>query len=168
MKKEKSPIIVILSIVFLSLFIILPPTFRALVPKELTKQNNTNGNGELVVLICNKIYSSELYRVSSRTKYINGVPSSNTINYTKIEATAETTQQNSDNKLSVNDDITYFKSIPNMNVNETDNFISVMIDKEVINNNSSEERLKKYLNDDISKQQDFYKSLGYTCNKIKS
>ena len=57
MKKEKSPILVILTIFFLSLFIILPPTFRKLVPKEEKKKTIS----KLTVVICNKMYTSELY-----------------------------------------------------------------------------------------------------------
>lgn len=89
MKKERNPLVVILSIFFLSLFVILPPTFRNLIPREESNIPSNGTNRSLVIVSCNKIYEDELYKVVSKSKYVNGKLNSNTITYTKLEQTAD-------------------------------------------------------------------------------
>ena len=83
MKKERNPLTVILSIFFLSLFVILPPTFRNLIPKEEIMPSSESV-GSLVIINCNKTYQDELYKVLSKSKYVNGKLNTNTLTYTKL------------------------------------------------------------------------------------
>ena len=76
MKKEKSPVLVVLCIFLLSLFVVLPPTFRKLIPKNLVDTVSQNQQSKLVIVSCNRIYQDELYQVNSKTKYVDGNPPS--------------------------------------------------------------------------------------------
>ena len=176
MKKEKSPILVILTIFFLSLFIILPPTFRKLVPKEEKKKTIS----KLTVVICNKMYTSELYRVNSKTKYDSDGTIVNTITYTVIDASQiqqnteqsienyEQVQENNDTTDSIAAELNYFKSIPNLDIVDSVGSTVVTINQREIDSHPTESKLISYLSDNPKSQKSFYEELGYTCNIIES
>lgn len=172
MKKEKSPVLVILTIIFLSLFIILPPTFRKLIPKEVEYVPET-ATPKIVIVECNKTYIDELYQVSSITRYVDNNVYSNVIKYKKIEDLSNSTlntdnidnsTNNTNDGSTASDDITYFKSIPNLNLVESDQIITVSIDQNILTSNASDERLALYLNNDVSIQKQNLEKLGYSCN----
>ena len=93
MKKEKSPILVISCILLLLLLIILPPVFRKYIPKEKVTSNDQPQKQELTILQCNRIFSTDLYQVTAKVKYINGSVNTNTLTYKKLEALPESFQE---------------------------------------------------------------------------
>lgn len=184
MKKEKSPILVILTIFFLSLFIILPPVFRKTMPKKVEPEKVS----KMTIVICNKSYMDELYRVNSKSKYNSNGTITNAITYTKIDPsqitenngqdvnqnseqnTDQNTEQVQENNSSgtIEKEIMYFKSIPNLNVIDAENATTVTIDQDAIEANPTEEKLISYLNDAPKSQKKFYENLGYICTIIES
>ena len=94
MKKGKSPVLVICCIIFLLCFIVIPPFFRAYIPKEKVIVNPA-GNEKLEVLQCSKYFAEELYKVSSNTKYRNSTIDTNTITYEKLDQVPDDTASNS-------------------------------------------------------------------------
>ena len=174
MKKEKSPVLVILTIFFLSLFVILPPIFRKALPKQEQLEKQTDN--KLVILVCSNVFAEESYRVVSKTKYLNNNTISNVITYSKLvneqnvptDTNVETSNtQESEKQNTVLNELKYFKSIPNLDIVDSNTNIIITINAKSIDNNPNEEQLKKYFNS-ITIQQKFYKDLGYKCNIIES
>ncbi len=174
MKKEKSPLVVVITIFFLSLFIILPPTFRAIIPDEtaeLKKSSTKTSAPPLSIVTCNKTFGTEMYQVVSRTKYVNGKPNTNTIRYQKLTTLpkGEDTEAIPDGSApTVSDELTYFKSIPNLNITDNGNLVIVTIDATIVNNNPTETTLKQYFNNTSTKQKNYYENMGYKCNVMDS
>lgn len=174
MKKEKSPVLVVLTMFLLSLFIILPPVFRKTIPKQTESSEEMP---QLVIIKCNKIYEKDLYQVSSRTKFTNGKIVNNIITFEKLDSLPEYYQSNDTNNTttdtnvqttSLTDEISYFKSIPNLNLVSNDKTITVTIDSTTMEQNPSEEKLKQCFNNSITLQKKYYQGLGFTCTVMKS
>ena len=169
MKKEKSPVLVILCIFLLSLFVVLPPTFRKLIPKNLVDTVSQNQQSKLVIVSCNRIYQDELYQVNSKTKYVDGTPSSNTITYQKLDILPDNfVPSEIVDQTTVAAYLTYFKSIPNLQIKENENNIIVNIDNDIISNTLTDEKIKQYLTNNYLLQKKMYESLGYKCNVLES
>lgn len=172
MKKERNPITVILTMFFLSLFIILPPTFRSLIPKDETPI--TPDVPKLAIVRCSKIYSTELYQVISKTKFVDGLPVNNIITYEKLEKLPEDytepvqTADSTTPATTAAEELTYYKGIPNLSLTEEGAITTIVIDKKIINANPTEQYLKERLNISSSKQKIFYSDLGYHCNVMES
>lgn len=169
MKKEKSPILVIFCIFLLSLFIILPPVFRKMLPREEETNNQEElQQPKLVVVNCNITYPNELYQISSRTKYSGDNPPINTITFTKLETLPEN-YQSSDIVPTTNatEELTYLKSIPNMQFIENQNVITFTIDNAIISSVSDDEKISQYLSEDYDIQKTTLEALGYTCNVLE-
>ncbi len=169
MKKERNPIVVLLTMFFLSLFIILPPTFRSLIPKDETPA--TPDIPKLAIVKCNKVFSQELYQVVSKTKYVDGFPVNNIITYEKLTSLPDGTQEAADTASqtpTVAEELTYYKGIPNLEITEEGAITTVIINKKIINANPTEQYLKERLNSAAARQKVFYSDLGYRCNIMES
>ena len=64
--------------------------------------------------------------------------------------------------------LTYFKSIPNLQIKENENNIIVNIDNDIISNTLTDEKIKQYLTNNYLLQKKMYESLGYKCNVLES
>lgn len=166
MKKERSPILVILCIFILLLFIIIPPVLRNCLPKEETVKENINLD-KLTILSCQKTFSNELYIVTSKTKYRNNYIESNIINYQKITDPSTVTETDQTNTVSAINEFNAFKAFSNINIVESDTLSTVTIDNDTINNNPQSTELKNYFQE-LNGQKGFYESMGYTCNTMES
>lgn len=171
MKKEKSPVLVILCIVFLSLFIILPPTFRAIIPRTIVEDNNdSSSNPKLVIINCNKIYPNELYQVNSKTKFVNNT-STNIITYQKLETLPDnyvSSTVSDVDETNATTEIAYFKNLVEIKMKENENMVRFTIDNNLINNNQTDTTLVNYLAASPDMQKTNYENLGYTCNRMES
>ena len=166
MKKEKSPILVVFTMMFLLMFIVLPPIFRSLFPNE---ENITNNDvSKITIVICNNTYSSELYRVNSRTKYTGDGDIQNTITYQKIESSEQAVEGTTQSTATIANELSYFRSIPNLDIIDSGDSIVVKINQKEITNNPNEEKLKNHLNNTPKLQKVFYENLGYRCNILES
>lgn len=171
MKKEKSPVLVIFCIIFLSLFIILPPTFRTLIPKNLVDDidnNMSSSNPKLIIINCNKIYPNELYQVNSKTKFVNN-KATNIITYQKLETLPDNYVSSTiPDTSTAESEITYFKGIQNIKIEESENMIRFTIDDSLLNSNQTDTTLSNHLATDPDTQKVNYENLGYTCNRMES
>ena len=170
MKKEKSPVLVVFCIFLLSLFVILPPVFRKMLPKEEETNNQEElQQPKLVVVNCNIIYPNELYQVSSRTKYSGDNPPVNTITFTKLETLPENYQPNDMTPTTnVIEELTYLKNIPNMQFIENQNVTTFTIDNAIISSIPDDGKIAQYLSEDYDTQKTTLEALGYTCNILES
>lgn len=162
MKKEKSPFLVICCILFLSLFIALPPIFRMMIPsKDIVVEKTPQDKIEF--LKCNKYFKSELYKVSSSVKYKNELIDSNTITYEKVEKIPEGVEE--DSSITVKEEFQMFQSLNNIDITENDDTMIIRVDQNLMDQNLEVEELLNYYQS-LENQQAFYENRGYTCNRL--
>lgn len=169
MKKEKSPVLVIFCIFLLSLFIVLPPFFRSMIPnsKENTPDINKN-KSNITLLTCNIIFPNELYQVISRTKYVDGMTPTNTLNFTKLSALPQNYMPSEVvPPITAADELTYFKSLPNAQITENGNVTTIVVNNNLITSLPEDTKIKSYLADDVDIQKSAFESLGFKCNKME-
>lgn len=168
MKKEKSPVLVIFCIFLLSLFVILPPTFRSIIPKEEVNTNQELEIKKIMIVNCNMIYPDELYQVNSRTRYTDGIPPINNLTFTKLDALPEGyTPSATPPTTKAVDELTYLKAIPNIQVVENENIVTIAINNSIVSATPTDTKLAQYLASDSETQKTTLESLGYTCNIIE-
>lgn len=161
-KKEKSPVLVISTIIALAIFIILPPVFRVAFPKDEPKENTTE---TISLLTCTKT-STDSYIITSKVKYADNIPDRNTIIYSKssqeIQPQTSSPTANNATRLAM-DEISFFKGIKDIKVTETENTTTVTIKQENIDNNIDNIELANYLLP-LDEQQEYYQEQEYTCS----
>jgi len=164
-KKKKSPLLVILVIIILSLFIILPPVFRAYIPKESPKsEGKTQSN--IKILSCEKTSASEDYKIISRTRYKDNIPVQNVITYQKMSM--QDVDSSSEENLNIVDstqieELEIFKSIADIQITENEEKTIVVINSDLLEANRSNTQLSNYLQREGA-QKRFYTNEGYICN----
>lgn len=170
MKKEKSPVLVIGCILFLLLFIVLPPVFRAYIPNDnQAGGNNIIEQNKIEILKCNRIYADELFQENVSVKYLNDEIKTNTITYTKLDAVPEGYVPPAEtNPQAVAEEYTYLSNIPNISNNTVTNTTTIIITDELFKANNQEERLSYYFQNDIASQKTWYEQMNYTCNILES
>jgi len=157
-KKEKSTVTVVVTILFLSLFIILPPLFRSMFPAS--KEILTPEMETLTVLNCTKDVASELFRVTTRAVYTENGFKNTTLTYTSFE---------DDDELSFNQlsgysalqELEIFRSLPEVNIQEIDNTRIIKLDSTYAKNPST--LIQSHIMD-ITDQKKLYETAGFTCN----
>lgn len=186
-KKPKSPVLVISAIIFLLIFIILPPVFRVLIPKQDVSVTEVK---ETFILSCEKNSLEEGYKIMSKLIYEDNSPTKNTISYIKNNATGTENnnleQGNGNNSVveengtvdsnvsggndailirTVTEEIEFFKAISGIKVNESESYTSVVITSNVVSSNNNNLELTNYfLSED--EQTLFFEERGFTCTKI--
>lgn len=165
MKKEKSPILVIVCILFLSSFIILPPVFRAYIPNDDIVVESPPVQDKIQVLKCNKYFKEELFKVSSSVKYRNDLIEENTITYEKIEKVPDDVSPNT--SITVEEEYNMFKSLNNIDISTEEKVTIVKIDQDLIDNNSEHSNLLNYYQS-LENQKLYYEDMEYTCNVLES
>ncbi len=154
MKKEKNPILVFFCILVLLSFIVLPPLFRRVIPKQIEVVNKN----KIMLLKCTKIDNTNLLMATITSKYINSKIKQTTIKFEKVEPTNGTTTTTGSLKE------TYDK------LNTINDIEKEVKDKEtifILNDVDTEnEHLKKYYqNIDILKTN--LEKENYMCNVIE-
>ena len=161
-KKEKSPVLVISTIIALAIFIILTPVFRVAFPKDEPKENTTK---TISLLTCTKT-STDSYIITSKVKYTDNIPDRNTIIYSKSseEIQPQTSPPTTNNVArSAIEEISFFKEITDIKVIEAENTTTVTIKQENIDNSIDNIELANYLLP-LDEQQKYYQDQEYTCN----
>lgn len=165
-KKEKSILLVLFTIFILLLFIILPPLFRNLFPKEVV-EDTTNVN-KIEILTCTITNNNEKYSVTSRIKYINNIIQNNTITYKPISDNNSINNTTGSNYISVTDQFNYFNTLQDVVItNNDDGSIIIKLDKSLLTSNQNNETLNNYLSK-IDIEEEFFTSQGYTCSSLSS
>ena len=165
MKKEKSPILVIVCILFLSSFIILPPVFRAYIPNDDNLIESPPVQDKKQVLKSKKYFKEELFKVSSSVKYRNDLIEENTITYEKIEKVPDDVSPNT--SITVEEEYNMFKSLNNIDISTEERVTIVKIDQDLIDNNSEHSNLLNYYQS-LENQKLYYEEMEYTCNVLES
>ncbi len=171
MKKERKTSLVLFTIWLLLLVIVLPPIFRATIPRNDLNKDTPEVKKVLTLLNCERQVPNSYYTISSRLKYINGVAERNIIVYTKGQTLNEAATTGNASVAATTktpkEEITFFKSIADLPVTEADTKTTIQITKELLKDDSMQEALKDYLQK-MSDQQKFYQNQGYRCSVMSS
>ena len=188
MKKETNNIVIYVCMIFLLLFIVIPPVLRQFVPREQVEEN-TEKKDKLVLLTCNKTSDDGLYTINAKSKFNNGEPTTVTIMYQLKNSVQE--DLNDSQEPSVEGEVpsadatlpeenatqttvaiadpalTVFRGLVDAEVKEDANSFSVIMTKKTLESNSEMKDLNNYFNV-LSNQRKYYESLAFTCTKLES
>lgn len=161
-KKPKSPILVFATMIFLLMFIVLPPLFRSLFPVEEIVEEVKND----YMLTCIKVSAGENLRIVSKISYVNKVPMTNEIVYMPYAASSDEAIINDvdENILTAAEELALFRKIEGVLIADEDLNVAVSIKKEVIDNNSENLEFANFLLPTALEQQEYYEGQGYSCN----
>lgn len=163
-RKPKSPILVFATMLFLLMFIVLPPLFRSLFPVEVVVEEVKQTKKDYM-LTCIKNSTSENLRAMSKISYVNNLPVSNTIIYTSYVASSEENVQKEDSEsvLTIAEELALFRDVEGVLINDENNSVKVSITKEVIDSNSDNLEFANFLLQNVDKQKKYYEGQGYAC-----
>lgn len=164
-KTPKSPILVVATMLFLALFIALPPLFRAYIPKE-----EEYVEPEIVksTLYCEKVAVSESKKISARISYENDVAVKNVMTFMEYTPTdEETTTEEDALGQTVESEINYLRTVNGVDVKENASQIVIEITQQTVIDNPSDTKLSNYLGKKSSTIS-YYEASGYTCSEIAS
>lgn len=161
-KKEKSPILVVATMMFLAMFIVFPPLFRTYFPKD----DVGSADVDVVrnVLECEKVSVSENMKVVSTVTYENDVAISNVMDFSLYVPTEEDIAADSGVVLdsTIQQELDYLKTIPSVDVQTGENQIVIKLTKQNVLDNPEQLELASYFDKKdllISK----FESRGYYC-----
>lgn len=165
-KTDYINLLLALAICFLFLIIIAPPILRKTMPKTVIIPNTKNENA--IILSCVGINAEEQYKINSRTKYIDEDIKQNIITYTKLtnEELANEIKVNPIISASANNEIVFFQTIKELNIDINQSTTVVSIQDYAANKNTSNFNFMYYFQEK-EKQKAFYTSQGYSCTEIK-
>ena len=166
MKKPKNPVLVLLTMAFLSCFIILPPYLRKVFPKQ---EKIDIKYDKIILLTCKKYdYGNELEAVS-KCVYRNGKFESNTVAFQKLEVDKEdndsytnTTTPATNSTITLMDEYNYISSLIKSEI-EQEGVIIFKIDTKVLQDETMKEKFKDYIQA-YGLQKKTYESIGYQCS----
>ncbi len=174
-KKEKSTVLVIITILFLSIFIIVPPILRLVYPKtEASSTRNREEQNDIMettVLNCTKINMIEQYQITSEVTYSNEEATKNIIIYRKLtpEELTQVEQTGEEQTIgtTVAAELALFQSVPNLSIKTEATEITVTITSKDIDNNKEILDLLNYLQG-LTEQESFYATQGYACQSTRT
>lgn len=169
-EKKKSDYVnslLVLTICLLFIFIIAPPILRKLMPKQVISENEKNKNA--IILACTGINQTEQYKITSRTKYIDGKIKQNIITYTKLTDTELLGTANSNPQISISpsNEISFFQTVSGVNIDNNGKTITVLIHDYTAERNTSNFRFMNYFQE-LKSQKSFYESQGYKCQELEN
>lgn len=162
-KKEKPTWLVLCTIVFLSLFIALPPILRVAMPKkeEIIEEKIIKSG-----LYCEKVVVSESKKIMVTISYENDIAMQNKTIFMNYTPTAEDMEiEDVDTGMTVEQEITFLKAINGVSVEENASQTVIKITGQVLTDNPTVPQLDNYMA--ASKTAiSYYESLGYYCSKL--
>lgn len=164
-KKTWSPFVVLLAILFLAVFIVVPPLFRSLYPKE---EENAVPEVKKQLLSCERIAFDEGYKVSNKILYEDAQAIKNTISYLVYTPTAEELSTKDDYALAdmtVAEELAFFKETDVVEVNESGAQTVIILTPEIINNSDSKDLLTNYLFP-LNAERAHLEAQGFTCTLL--
>ncbi len=160
-KKPKSTIVVLATMIFLAMFIVLPPLFRIYFPKEEIVEEK---DAVLSTLSCERVSPTEALKITMKILYEDSVPVNNTITYISYAPTPEeiVNDPGSMTDMTAQAEINYFKSIADIEITENVSQTIVIITDEDVSNNPEQIQLTNYLADSDVMTSNF-EAQGYIC-----
>lgn len=165
-KSPKSPILVLATMIFLAMFIILPPVFRLAFPAEEVVEEKEK---VITSLFCERVSISEMKKITTKITYEDGVPVKNVITYIEYTPTEEDKNNDTDNMadMTVAAELLYFKGINGIDILEKASQTVITVTDDNVVNNPQEVELTKYLSErEVALAN--YEAQGYSCTKTDS
>lgn len=161
-KKEKSPILVVATMIFLAMFIVFPPLFRTYFPKD--DVGSADVDVVKSVLECEKVSVSENMKVISTITYENDIAISNVMDFSLYVPTEEDIAADGGTILdsTIQQELEFLKNIPSVDIQTSDNQTIIKLTKQNITNSPQYSELSGYFDKQdllISK----FESRGYYC-----
>lgn len=161
-KTPKSPLLVIATMMFLVMFIILPPLLRKYMPKE---EKVVEVKIVKHTLYCEKISVSEKKKVSSKISYENDVAVKNVMTF--MDYTPEAGDKDTDNNgMTVEQEINYLKSVTGVDIEENSSQTIITLTQQNAIDNSMDTNLLNYLSG-TDVEISYFEENGFACSKIE-
>ena len=154
-KKERSTLVVILTILFLSCFIVLPPLFRSMFTEYAIPDTVIS---ELAVLHCEQEVTSEQLNVVARVIYANGDFRDTTLIFTHLEEILEIEDEVT--TYSAREELEAFRNMSDISIVEDEQRVEIRLNATHLNHES--EVIRNHIGE-INSQRSRYESLGFTC-----
>ena len=161
-KKEKSPIVVFAAILFLAIFIVLPPVFRLLYPKE------QEVDVVKTVMVCEKISIKESLKAVSKISYENGNAVNNQMTFSKYTPTEEEIATSGDIELTqtIESEMTFLKTVAGVKKDIKDGDVVINVTLDLVKKNPDQVQLNEYLlNADLVVSS--FESNDYSCKTVE-
>lgn len=161
-KKPISPILVILAIVFLSVFIVVPPLFRMMYPAEVEEPMDTAH-----ILTCTRVSIKNNYLVTNKVTYNNDSPTKNVITFDPYVPTDDDMANADANELAASDELAIFSNNGNITVAEEAGKFTLTLTPEVIAAAGDAVDVSNYFLPTSSEQQAYLAGIGYSCSIVE-
>lgn len=162
-KKEKPTWLVLCTIVFLALFIALPPIFRTFIPKEkeVVEEKVVKNS-----LYCERIVVKENKKIMTTISYQNDIAMLNKTVFMNYTPTADDLEiEDVDTGMTVAQEIAFLKAINGVTVEENASQTVIKITGQVLTDNPTVPQLDNYMA--ASKTAiSHYESMGYYCTMM--
>lgn len=162
-KAPKSTILVIATMMFLAMFIILPPLLRAYLPKEeeIVKVKIVKHS-----LYCEKVFATEKKKTTSRISYENDIAVKNVMTIIDYTPTEDETKNKDKDSITAEDEINYLRSVAGAEINENTSQIVVTLTQQNAIDNSMDANLLNYLGA-TDAEISYFEGRGFVCSKIE-
>lgn len=165
-KAPKSPILVIATMMFLAMFIILPPLLRKYMPKEeeIVKVKIVKHT-----LYCEKISISEKKKITSRISYENDIAVKNVMTFMEYTPSQEEIDGNKgeNSGQTVEQEVNYLKSVNGADIQENASQTVITLTQQNAIDNSMDTNLLNYLSE-TDVEIEYFESNGFVCSKIEN
>lgn len=162
-KEPKSPILVVATIMFLSLFIILPPVFRKFFPEEevVVEQEVVKTS-----LSCEKVAVAENMKVTTKISYENDVAMKNVMTFIVYTPTDEdiAADDGTAEGRTCKEEINFLKSLTGADVQENASQTVISFGRKIIDDNPTAIEITNYLAE-INVAMSHFEAEGYICTK---
>ena len=161
-KKPISPNIVFATILFLLMFIALPPYFRFMFPKEEVVVDTS----KKYTLVCSKVSVNEKMRIVSKIDYEDHAPVINKITYMPYAAddTDVINKESANKVLSAAEELALFRKVEGILIKDVKLTTVVTIEKANIDANQDNLDLLNFFLPTFEEQMTYYQGQGYSCN----
>lgn len=161
-KKPISPILVILAIVFLAVFIVVPPLFRVMYPVEVEEPMDTAH-----ILTCTRVSIKNNYLVTNKVTYNNDSPTKNVVTFDPYVPTDDDMANADVNELAASDELAIFSNNGSITVAEEAGKFTLTLTPEVMATAGDAGDVSNYFLPSSSEQQTYLAGIGYSCSIVE-
>ena len=162
-KAPKSPLVVVATMMFLAMFIIVPPLLRAYMPKEETE---TKVVIEKHNLYCEKVAVKDKKKITADVFYENGIAVKNKVIF--MDYTPDADEKDSDKgNMNVEHEILFLKSIVGVDIDDNASQTAITWTQQNAIDNPMNIELLNYIGaEDVVTN--YFESNGFACSKINN
>lgn len=168
-KQKYSTFTVVIVIIFLAMFIVLPPLSRVLYPDENVESNENESTTptDSGTLVCSRVYEKTNLSITANINFENGQILSNIITFSNTD---KITSENEIDTEAGRDEYREFSTLLNTFSKVSEEELDVTKDLNIVtlNNDSSIDKLENKIEiqkhlQDYDKLKSFYESNSYVC-----